>query len=574
MIEATATMKPRMFGLSLGMLATAALLSLGLALSAQTTAPPASIRHFPAPLSGNLPYDVDPAILGKLFPKDSNEPLTDGQIAAGHAEFDILAWQAFVALNWPAEPDGEPVRSQTIGSADTSAPRVWEYWRPSATIFLPDGAQPLPWDNKLQQTGGFYWKAAWRQHTTAASNLQAFSGPLVDQNGEWARYQIRVNREEFDYIFTNELYSQDGQVAFAQKKHQQVDLPMNEGTSRHGAIEIKLAWKELGPGDDEKRFFTRDLTADLSEPPGSDGKVPQRTFKAGLVGMHISMRTRSAPEWVWATFEQIDNARRNKEADGSYSHPNFYNPDKPMPPNVLPTANAVQDPDTHQLKIVTDNSVVPDKWAESLTTTPVQVQRVDVPTQLGLNPYDKKLHKVTEAINREVQALLTADHNSVFQYYELIDAQWPIHPNAPAMAGGAGSAPESITHKTPGDVVPVFLVNTTMETYFQKGSQPAGSLEQDDRLAANSSPIDATIVNGTESCVGCHYSAGITIGFKTDLKTGKEIVDKNGVPVPVYGENNHFGKTGNASFSWMLQQEPEAKRVDIHSSGVIVQGRN
>ncbi len=151
--------------------------------------------------------------------------------------------------------------------------------------------------------------------------------------------------------------------------------------------------------------------------------------------------------------------------------------------------------------------------------------------------------------------------NSVFQYYELVDTQWPVHPNAPAMAGGEGSAPESITHKTSGDMVPVFLVNTTMETYFQKGLQPAGSLEQDDRLAANTAPIDSVMVNGTESCVGCHYSAGVAIGFKHGLD-GNATVDKNGIPTAIYGENNHFGKTGNASFSWMLQLEPQAHPLD------------
>jgi mono/diheme cytochrome c family protein len=106
-------------------------------------------------------------------------------------------------------------------------------------------------------------------------------------------------------------------------------------------------------------------------------------------------------------------------------------------------------------------------------------------------------------------------------------------------------------------VLPVFLVNTTMETYFQKGTQPAGALEQDDRLPADSlipgKAIDNTQVTGTESCVGCHYSAGIAVGFKKDAQGNDQIVD--GHKVPIYGENGHFGKTGNGNFSWMLQIE-------------------
>jgi hypothetical protein len=285
--------------------------------------------------------------------------------------------------------------------------------------------------------------------------------------------------------------------------------------------------------------------------------------------MHISMRTQFAPEWIWATFEQIDNVRVNHYSDGRPTHPNFVNPAGGGPYNVLPTPNAVLDPNTGGLKPASNPSQHPDRWIESLTTTPVQVQRVDIPTAPGLNPLDASLADVTKTINGQVQRLL-AGANSVFQYYELIDTQWPVHPNAPAAAGGAGSAPESITNKTPGDMVPVFLVNTIMETYFQLGSQPAGPLEQDDRLPPGSS-LDLTPVNGSESCVGCHYSSGIVISFKKDLKTGREVVDPHGVPVAVFGENNHFGKTGNASFSWMLQLEPKAHSRDIHDPHVVVQ---
>jgi hypothetical protein len=91
-----------------------------------------------------------------------------------------------------------------------------------------------------------------------------------------------------------------------------------------------------------------------------------------------------------------------------------------------------------------------------------------------------------------------------------------------------------------------------------------GSQHISDRLAPAAPTIDTTEVFGTESCVGCHDSSSITIGFKKDLATGLELADKNGIPTPVYGENNHFGKTGNASFSWMLQQETKARPRDIH----------
>jgi mono/diheme cytochrome c family protein len=272
--------------------------------------------------------------------------------------------------------------------------------------------------------------------------------------------------------------------------------------------------------------------------------------------MHIAMRTRSSPEWIWATFEQIDNERANKLPDGKLSHPNFFNPALDVPVNVLPPQNAVIDPGTGSPEPEPAGPPKATTWIESLTTRPVQVQRVVVPTQGTLNPLDEKIAQSTAALNAQVQADL-AKAGSVFRYYELIGTQWPVHPNAPAFAGGEGSAPESITHKTPGDMVPVFLVNTTMETYFQKGHQPAGPLEQDDRLANGAPPIDSTMVTGTESCVGCHYSAGVAVGFKRN-DDGSLKADANGRKIPIYGENGHFGKTGNAAFSWLLQIEAQA----------------
>jgi hypothetical protein len=348
---------------------------------------------------------------------------------------------------------------------------------------------------------------------------------------------LRAARRSKWQLVKNQLYNLEGQEAFSKRpEDNQVAFPIDEPDSKHGAIEIKLAWKELGPNDDRSRFFVSHIKAKLSEPNGTAPAM--RDFDAGLVGMHISMRTRSSPEWIWATFEQIDNVRTNLDESGNPVKPNFYDPTRFRPLNTLPPKNAVLDSQGFPTPASLPSATT---WIESLTKVPSQVARFHVPTQGSLNPLDDQLAASVAELNSQVQSLLKAQ-GSVFQYYELIGTQWPVHPNAPAFAGGAGSAPESITHKTPGDVIPVFLVNTTMETYFQLGLQPAGPLEQDDRLANGAPPIDSTPVYGTESCIGCHYSSGMCIGFKED-------------GTPIFGENNHFGKTGNANFSWLLQIE-------------------
>jgi hypothetical protein len=219
------------------------------------------------------------------------------------------------------------------------------------------------------------------------------------------------------------------------------------------------------------------------------------------------------------------------------SRPSLANPDDPealIGANVLPETNAT-----------CGGSPVSD-WDESKPMRPVEVLRL-VPPPPG-----------AERVNREAQAFL-GSKGSPLRYYELIGTQWPKHPLSPAVPGGQGSAPESVSRKMPGEVVPVYLVNSTMETYFQKGFQQAGPLEQDNRLAPQFS-TDTTMVFGTESCVGCHYSAGICIGFKKDLY-GNLARDAKGNKIPIFGENSSDGLSGSANFSWMLQLEVKSRET-------------
>lgn len=545
---------------------------------ASSPPPPAAVPVAPkpnAPLLSQLasrslitlPFDVDVAKVDAL--------LKNKDVLGAQRLFDEVSWQAFLALNWPAKDNGEPDPSKTLD--DTAAPRTWLFWRPADTIFLPQGARPAEWKTEKAAMELFRGKAAWRQHENGPPNpnanetFQAFSGPLVDQNGKWVRYQVLVNGEEFAYILNNELYSLDGQAKFSQttsdKSDGTLEFPSNDpGKGTHGAIEIKLAWKELSPQEvASKRFFATDVQVKRVKSKAELEKLKKteviETVKAGLVGMHIAMHTKSSPEWIWSTFEQIDNVRPHAGDGKTVINPSFASPKVGGCPDGKPN-NAVVNVLAKHNGYLGPNDTVPveraDKsantWIESKTTTPVQVCRVSVPEQGQLNPLDGKLGAVAQKLNGEVQALLP---NSVFKYYELIDTQWPIRPNAPAFAGGEKTAPESITHKTPGDVVPVFLVNSIMETFFQKGKQPAGPLEQDDRLAPGAPPIDSTEVIGTESCVGCHYSAGICIGFKKK-DSGEFLIDDAGRRIPIYGENGHFGKTGHANFSWLFQIEAQA----------------
>jgi hypothetical protein len=501
--------------------------------------------HFPKTFSAELPYDVDPNKLAAALTLDlstaaSQPPSEEIRVPKSQRLFDIFAWQAFLALNWPADESGNPDRNKTLADV---GPRVWEFWIEPSHIFKLDGSDPDPWPKSLAQaqTPLARTKAAWTTTVRADQNLQAFSGPLVDQNGKWVRYQVKIYREEFDYLLQNKLYNLDGQIEFS--RNSVVSFPIADPTTqKRGAIELKMAWKELGSTDIPARYYVVD-----GEVKNNDtGKFEPR--KLGLVGMHIAMRTKSSPQWMWATFEHVDNVNANEFESGIGTngktvplHANFNSSAMPtMLPNVLPAKNAVLDVDTG-LPREPRPGEPPNAWLERLTENPVQVTRV-IP-----------IPAATTSLNSEVQDLLRKvsgfrTGGSVFQYYELIGAQWPVFPNSAAFPSGNGSAPESIIHKTPGSMVPVFVANSTMETYFQMGVQPAGPLAQDDRLMAGL-VADATQVFGTESCVGCHYSSGIAVGYRT----------VNGQKQPVFGINSNDGRTGSANYSWLLQMEAKFK---------------
>ncbi|HLI75751.1 MAG TPA: hypothetical protein VKV02_02305, partial [Acidobacteriaceae bacterium] len=146
-------------------------------------APSFTERAFPSDFNGSLPYDVDTARVGELLrplrslQKEGNTAEANARLLAAQREFDIMSWQAFLALNWPVTSDSDP--SGTPITAKEGQPR-WNYWRPSQNIFLPNGAPPPPWDAasaaEAQRTQKFNLvktKAAWRQEASPQDNFEA-----------------------------------------------------------------------------------------------------------------------------------------------------------------------------------------------------------------------------------------------------------------------------------------------------------------------------------------------------------------------------------------------------------------
>jgi hypothetical protein len=342
------------------------------------------------------------------------------------ADAVTFAWQQFVALNWPALAGarGVPDTSKTIGAPGDEV--VWHTWKAPDEIFYADGRTPPLWNDyggelpsQCAAAGAPRMGVVLTRTSKVPGNItndavelakQAVGGTLTDQHGNLARYEVRENQMIFNAIVASQFYNTQGQDAAMQ-----VNFPP-------GVMEVKASWRQIldnEPPTVTSRYYTE--TAWIYTPQFGPNKPTCVKGTVGLVGLHITQKTPSRPQWTWATFEQIDNV---PPAVPPYSGPlSFNNPNCPVamcPPNMSTEKNGVP------------------------TGKPTQATRI-VPIgdeAAAANPMWR-------------QALAAAVPNSPFQYYQLVDIQWPQTPSS---------------QRPGGNPTPSLLANTTMETYVAESS--------------------------------------------------------------------------------------------------------
>lgn len=460
------------------------------------TDPPISPQvPFAVPISPTIPVDVNPELQKKLKAEGDN-------FYALNVEFNKFSWQAFVAIFWPLDAAGKPMPKFT-----DEGQSAWLGWKESFQVYRADGGVPAPWgsprtggglphDTSLVSKGDFriYLSTQTPAHRTISKNIadevdQAFAGRLFDQKGNTVVYEVLMNEAEFKYVKDNKLYNINGQHAFT-STGQIANFPKgNYEDGTVGAIEIKLAWKILTDTDYKDRYYQNQgyiIDENTKEP------VP-RTL--GLIGFHISQKTPTGKQWVWSTFEHIDNLDQNTTERGGKTvpiHPTLYDPNCEIcPVNVdlylKPTNQYVFNQGPHgNLWVKGTDSV----YASSNVMKTQSKRMVDIPMRV-------------QQLNKLMQAYFKAQ-GSVFQYYQLIDTQYPTDQDAPPSNNTEEGyqVPESVVNKPGGNPNLAYLTNITMETFFQGGNQSAAAF-----MEAN--PASNIQVFGTESCMGCHSSAGI-----------------------------------------------------------------
>ena len=439
------------------------------------------------------PYDsITPAISSELpqawpVAQPSAHPVNDRPF------FDAYSWQAFIALAWPADlaHRGKPaimleapemltfMGSNKGGISETSSetPTVFMSYRDVTMLYPPlPGTKPVDWNSEAgplpAATNGYYSPCTsisgspstvpYLKDSIVTDTNQAGApyAPLVDQNGNYARYEIKINEVEYRNIKDNQLYI---------KTSTPITLPA-------GSIEFKATWREMVEGDDLSRYYVINVPVldsnkiTLSKKPSKNQGVCQ-VKKMGLVGMHINSKPNQQyfasgtipSQWIFSTFGQVDNIKppHGSGVKASFSKGTWSDKTKQQGYDRVPDSLPVS--------------------AKFNNTKPVNIYRTTpiatTPTGTAQNLPDGVS---TVGINKTYQKLV---QGTVWENYQLIATQWPSKPTQAFKLGVP--FPEQ------------YVANPVIETYAQ-GHQG-----------------DSTLPGST--CMGCH-SAAITEDFSWSMK--------------------------------------------------------
>ena len=394
-------------------------------------------------LNKRLPCAENVSTLG-LFGNDSLANLQRG--------FDFYSWLAFLALNAPA--DGSP-----IDRTEPNTPTKWEHpgnFKQLLDVMREDG-KASKWEDKkiippecLDQYNELKGQVMVIEMIEESFNEPFKTGPLIDQQGNYAIFDILMNRSMFDYIQKNNLQSRAGQRS-KENTSLKVDFPAGANKPRGdpGAIMIKVSWKVLDSPDERQNFHTVDALVLMPRHPNETTKPPCLRKTLGLVGFHVGHKTIGRRQWIWTSFEHKQNVpaqqeidRQEAKAKGPY---NFYNPECVACP-VNQTPPTPWEP-------IYENGL---KFHDSKFRS--QITRV-VP-----------LTDETKQMNEQFREILG---NTIWKHYMLLSTQWPSDFNC------ASKEPNGATDfKKEPDMncapAPTFLANSTLETYSQ-GTNPLAS---------------------------------------------------------------------------------------------------
>ena len=229
-----------------------------------------------------------------------------------------------------------------------------------------------------------------------------WSGRWLRRTRTYVRYTTSFNQTEFNRILGSQLFLRKNLA--------------NALTFPDGSLDVKTSWLDMSNIPNPERYYTRkawlmDLTTE---------RCAERTV--GLVGIHIVQKTQSRPQWIWSSFEHVDNVPQT------------------TPSNVGPVA--FNSGNGQAMPFVN-----PIPFPPSDRAPPFNVDRV------------KPINPSTLETNAAYRSALKG---TVWANYELVMTQWPLHANDPSLPG----TPQNTFPGTIGSSSA--FANTTLETFEQR----------------------------------------------------------------------------------------------------------
>jgi hypothetical protein len=398
--------------------------------------------------------------------------------------FDFYSWRTFIALNSPAD-------GSSIEHAQADLRTRWEdmgNFKQLLDVMLPADLQPPKWPSDTASMRAERERLVPQEcralHKEMPSRMivkmieESFNepfktGPLIDQQGHYAIFDILMNRQMFDYIVAHHLNTKAGQMSAA-NFGLAVDFPPGQNLpagqksgETFGAFMLKVSWKILSPDEKRAKNFHM-VDALVLMPPNAKKGRPCLAETLGLVGFHAVHKTVGRPQWIWTSFEHVKNVPDRDEVtahklDGPY---NFFSVHCK---NNCPAENATPprpwDPEPRlKLKFRHDDSY-----------------KSQIVREIPLTDATKNMNKIFQSMLQ----------NSVWKNYMLISTQWPSAFSCTSLHSQDAPAPKTDFVKQPDmtcSPAPTFLANSTLETYSQ-GNVPLAS----------------------SSCIACHGNA---VGFQ------------------------------------------------------------
>ncbi len=219
-------------------------------------------------------------------PPPQNDTAPDSNCA-----FHVWAWNTFLWMTQDVD----------------NAPRFTTFYSIDALKALPDKSVLAAETLVLRPRSG---KARSGPEVEGIDSiLQAGSrGVLVNatppgaSSGRVTYFSQAVNDTFYDFVAKNGFYDQQTYLA--------ADPTTN---FPNGAMEFKFSWKVVAEGEDTSTFFTTPAKiSKLVTDPASGNIVASLTetldATVALVGIHVVGVVQDHPEFIWATFEHVNNA--------------------------------------------------------------------------------------------------------------------------------------------------------------------------------------------------------------------------------------------------------------------------